>query len=53
EENGTVVSIGKKAGVKCDGGAVILEEIQLAGGKKISGGDALNGRKLQIGQVLQ
>lgn len=50
---GKVLSIGKKLAVQCGHGAVILEELQLPGGKKIRGTDALNGRKIQPGQVLE
>ena len=38
--------------VKCADGAVKLTEVQAAGGKRISGGDFLNGRKAQKGQVF-
>jgi methionyl-tRNA formyltransferase len=50
---GTVLSIPKKLVVKCSDGGVVLEEVQFAGGKKIRGADAINGRKIQAGQVLQ
>lgn len=53
EPCGTVLNIPKKAAVKCSDGAVVLEELQLSGGKRIKGCDALNGRKIQKGQVLQ
>ena len=53
EPCGEVVFIPKKLAIKCDDGAVILQELQLAGGKKISGADALNGRKIQKGQRFQ
>ncbi len=39
--------------VKCKEGAVELVEVQAAGGKKMSGGDFLNGRKVQKGQVFE
>ncbi|MBQ8323282.1 MAG: methionyl-tRNA formyltransferase [Clostridia bacterium] len=39
--------------VKCADGAVKLTEVQAAGGKKMSGGDFLNGRKVQKGQVFE
>ena len=39
--------------VKCADGAVKLCEVQAAGGKRISGGDFLNGRKAQKGQVFE
>lgn len=38
--------------VRCADGAVKLLEVQAAGGKKMSGGDFLNGRKAQKGQVF-
>ena len=38
--------------VKCADGAVKLTKIQPAGGKVMGGGDLLNGRKVQKGQVL-
>lgn len=53
EPCGTVLDLPKKAAVKCGDGCVILEEIQLAGGKRIRGADALNGRKIQKGQIFE
>lgn len=50
---GTVLDIPKKLAVKCANGGVVLEEIQFSGGKRIKGTDALNGRKIQRGQLLQ
>lgn len=38
--------------VKCKDGAVKLIELQAAGGKKMGGGDFLNGRKVKKGQVF-
>ena len=38
--------------VKCQDGAVKLLEVQSSGGKRISGGDFINGRKAQKGQVF-
>ena len=38
--------------VKCQDGAVKLLEVQASGGKRISGGDFINGRKAQKGQVF-
>lgn len=51
---GEVLSDRPKRGllVKCGDGAVKLTEVQGAGGKRMSGGDFLNGRKVQKGQVL-
>lgn len=52
EVAGQVLSIPKKLAVKCGEGAVVVEQLQLPGGKVIGGADALNGRKLQRGQRL-
>lgn len=51
---GEVLSDRPKRGllVKCGDGVVKLTEVQGAGGKRMSGGDFLNGRKVQKGQVL-
>ena len=51
---GEVLSDKPKRGllVKCGDGAVRLLEVQAAGGKRISGGDFINGRKAQKGQVF-
>ena len=51
---GEVLSDKPKRGllVKCSDGAVKLTEVQAAGGKRISGGDFINGRKAQKGQVF-
>ena len=51
---GEVLSDKPKRGllVKCADGAVKLTEVQAAGGKRISGGDFINGRKAQKGQVF-
>ena len=38
--------------VRCKDGVVKLTEVQLAGGKRMSGNDFLNGRKVTCGQVL-
>ncbi|MBO5240634.1 MAG: methionyl-tRNA formyltransferase [Clostridia bacterium] len=38
--------------VKCKDGVVKLTELQAAGGKKMGGGDFLNGRKVKKGQVF-
>ncbi len=52
---GTVLTDKPKRGllVKCQDGAVKLTKVQAAGGRVMSGGDLLNGRKVQKGQVLQ
>lgn len=39
--------------VKCADGAVKLLEVQAAGGKRVSGGDFINGRKARKGQVFE
>ena len=51
---GEVLSSSPKQGlvVKCGDGAVKLLEVQIAGGKRIKGGDFLNGRKAQKGDVF-
>ena len=52
---GEVLSDKPKRGllVKCVDGAVKLTEVQAAGGKRISGGDFINGRKARKGQVFE
>ena len=50
-----LTALGAATGCSCNGsmdGAVKLTEVQGAGGKRMSGGDFLNGRKVQKGQVL-
>ncbi len=51
---GEVLSESVKRGliVKCGDGAVKLLEVQAAGGKRMKGGDFLNGRKARKGQVF-
>ena len=51
---GTVLSDKPKRGlvVKCADGAVRLLEVQAAGGKRMNGGDFINGRKARKGQVF-
>ncbi len=51
---GEVLSDKPKRGliVKCRDGAVKLLEVQAAGGKRMGGGDFLNGRKARKGQVF-
>ncbi len=53
-ELGEVLSDKPKRGllVKCADGAVKLTEVQASGGKRISGGDFINGRKAKKGQVF-
>ncbi len=52
---GEVLSDKPKRGllVKCADGAVKLTEVQASGGKRMSGGDFLNGRKIVRGQVFE
>ncbi len=52
---GEIVSDSPKRGllVKCGNGVVKLTEVQSAGGKRMRGGDFLNGRKVQKGQVFE
>ena len=52
---GQVLSDKPKRGllVKCADGAVKLTQVQAAGGKRISGGDFINGRKAKKGQVFE
>lgn len=54
-QNGEILTDSPKRGllVKCKDGVVKLTELQAAGGKKMSGGDFLNGRKVQKGQVFE
>jgi methionyl-tRNA formyltransferase len=51
---GQILSDKPKRGllVKCGDGAIKLTEVQAAGGKRMSGGDLINGRKVQKGQVF-
>ncbi len=51
---GEVLSDKPKRGllVKCADGAVRLLEVQAAGGKRISGGDFINGRKAKKGDIF-
>jgi len=53
-KNGEVLSESVKRGlvVKCLDGAVKLLEVQASGGKRMKGGDFLNGRKARKGQVF-
>lgn len=52
---GVVLSDSPKKGliVKCGDGAVKLLEVQAAGGKRMKGGDFLNGRKAQKGDSFE
>ncbi len=51
---GEVLSDKAKRGllIKCQDGAVKILEVQVAGGKRISGNDFINGRKAKKGQVF-
>ncbi len=51
---GEVLSSSPKQGliVKCKDGAVRLLEVQASGGKRIRGGDFINGRKVQKGDIF-
>ncbi len=53
-QNGEVLSESVKRGlvVKCFDGAVKVLEVQASGGKRMKGGDFLNGRKARKGQVF-
>ncbi len=53
-KTGEVLSDKPKRGliVKCGDGAIKLTELQAAGGKRLLGGEFLNGRKAQKGQVF-
>lgn len=52
---GEVLSDNPKRGllIKCLDGAVKITEVQAAGGKRMGGGDFVNGRKAKKGQVFQ
>ena len=52
---GEVLSDSPKRGllVKCKDGALKITELQAAGGKRMGGGDFINGRKAKKGQVLE
>jgi methionyl-tRNA formyltransferase len=52
---GEVLSDKAKRGllVKCADGALKITEIQAPGGKRVSGSEFLNGRKVQKGQVFE
>jgi len=39
--------------VKCGEGAIIITELQPAGGKRMKAGDFVNGRKIKVGDVLE
>jgi methionyl-tRNA formyltransferase len=50
---GTVLSAGKEGiEVACDGGVIIIDELQLEGRKRLSAGDFLAGCKITPGMIL-
>lgn len=56
DENGAVGEVIKadKHGivVKCGQGSLVLTSLQLAGGKRMSAADFVNGRKIKVGDIL-
>jgi methionyl-tRNA formyltransferase len=52
KEPGTINIFDKKPAVACAGGFIILEEVQLAGGKAMSGQAFLNGHGDFLGRIL-
>lgn len=52
-EIGAVICADKRGiAVGCGGGAILIEELQPAGGKKMSAADYVNGRKIKAGDIL-
>ena len=52
-EKGAVICADKRGiSVGCGGGAILIEELQPAGGKKMSAADYVNGRKIKAGDIL-
>jgi methionyl-tRNA formyltransferase len=49
---GTIINLDKKITVACADGYLILDEVQLAGGKPMSGQAFLNGHKDVVGKIL-
>lgn len=49
---GQVTVAKKRIQVACGSGSVILKELQLEGGKRMTAADMLNGRKIALGDVL-
>lgn len=49
---GQVVVAKKRIQVAVSGGSVILKELQLEGGKRMTSADFLNGRKINLGDIL-
>lgn len=49
---GEVVSVKKGIRVACTGGSVFLEQVQIQGGKKMTGAAFANGRGLALGETL-
>lgn len=54
EKAGTVVSADKRGiAVACGKGAVLITELQIAGGKRMKAADFVNGRKIKAGDILE
>lgn len=51
-QNGQVVVAKKKIQVSCGKGSVLLKELQLEGGKRMTAADFLNGRKINLDDIL-
>ncbi len=49
---GQVAVAKKRIQVACGQGSVLLKELQLEGGKKMTAADFLNGRKINLGDIL-
>ncbi len=50
---GEVTLAKKKIQVACGKGSIILRELQLEGGKRMTAADFLNGRKIALGDILK
>ena len=50
---GQVMVAKKRIQIACGKGSVLLKELQLEGGKKMTAADFLNGRKIALGDILQ
>lgn len=54
EKAGTVIFADKRGiAVACGDGAVIITELQMAGGKRMKACDFVNGRKIKAGDILE
>ena len=52
-KNGGVISADKHGiAVQCNGGAILITELQPAGGKRMKAADFVNGRKIKVGDFL-